>query len=654
VTGQDFLLPTAEVIRDSSGQIRSTLYQDIYHSAGDAVSEKEHVFLNQNNLKDRWQKLSSEESGSFTIVETGFGAGLNFLLTADLWVNTAPESWTLHYLSIEKHPLGQKDLEKCLAGWPLNDSLSRALLAGYPEPVKGRHRIWLTKNLCLTLLYADVHDAIKDLHTGADAWFLDGFDPNKNPDMWRETLWPDIARLSRQGTTLSSYTVAGAVRRGLANAGFEMSKGPGFGKKRELLKGFKIPDFNSATESGRSGKQPNVAIVGGGLAGTTCAHLLARRGVSTTLFEQSRHLGEAASGMYQLAYYPQLSAAYDPFNSLSLQAFQYLHNYLDLPDLQHVQGKRAAGFLKLQNGRTSSDDGIMRQFQNCPEIVRPVTAAEASELAGIRLNKGGSYYSRAGWMDPGSLAMAQCSSPDLTESPRLIHETSISRMDQSDDGWTLYQRSGAIAGVFTDVVIATGIQSRIFSQLADLPLTPVRGQTAVLETNALLSCLKVVLADSIGLFPCLNSQHGLSATYAQGSEDSDINFADQDWLLNKIAALFPDQTWQANEARVGIRCVAKDRHPIVGLVPDWVELGAHYAPLARNARQQVPTFSGSQEGLYVCTAFGSHGLTHIPLCADYLVSLILNEPSPLTIESEAVISPNRFLIRDLKKQSVTR
>ena len=120
-----------------------------------------------------------------------------------------------------------------------------------------------------------------------------------------------------------------------------------------------------------------------------------------------------------------------------------------------------------------------------------------------------------------------------------------------------------------------------------------------------------------------------------------------------IAKLFPDESWQANEARVGIRCVSKDRHPVVGPVPDWDELRTHYAPLARNARKQIEAFSGSRKGLYVCTAFGSHGLTHIPLCADYLASLICNEPTPITMESEAMLSPNRFMIRELKKQSVT-
>jgi tRNA 5-methylaminomethyl-2-thiouridine biosynthesis bifunctional protein len=225
-------------------------------------------------------------------------------------------------------------------------------------------------------------------------------------------------------------------------------------------------------------------------------------------------------------------------------------------------------------------------------------------------------------------------------------------VEEAQGGWSLHGTSGEIVGEFTDVIIATGIQSRAFSQLADLPLTPVRGQTAVLKTNELLRHLKVVLADSIGLFPCMENQHGLSATYDPGSADIDFSSNDHEWLLETVAGLFPDEPWHAEDARVGIRCVARDRHPVVGPVPDWEALRAHYAPLVRNARQQVPLFSSSRKGLYVCTAFGSHGLTHIPLCADYLASLICEEPTPLTMESEAVISPNRFLIRELKKQSV--
>lgn len=652
MTTQEFLLHSAEVVRDSSGQIRSSLYADIYHSAENGPAEKEYVFLKQNNLRDRWENLPGHQSGHFSIVETGFGTGLNFLLTADLWLNTAPKNWTLHYLSIEKHPLGRADFKACLAGWSLNDSLAKTLVACYPEPIQGRHRIWLTKNICLTLLYADARDAIKELQTGVDAWFLDGFNPNKNPAMWSDALWPEIARLSKPGTTASSYTVAGAVRRGLASAGFEVTKVPGFGSKRELLNGVLAPDLNSATESKHAHKPPNVAILGGGTAGTTCAHMLARRGIAVTLFEQDKQLAKAASGMYQLAYYPQLAAAYDPFNSFSLQAFQYLQSYLKLPDLKHALGERAVGFLKLFDSKTSVYQRIAREFEKCPEIVRLVTPGEASELAGIPLRKDGIYYSRGGWMDPRSLCIAQCTSPEVTDSLQVQRECPISRIEKSVDGWMLYAPTGAVVGEFTDVIIAAGIQSRNFSQLQDLTLTPVRGQTAVLKTNDLLRHLKVVLADSIGLFPGLNSQHGLSATYNHGSEDGETSDADQDWLMNMIADFLPNESWQATGARVGIRCVAKDRHPVVGRVPDWQELRSHYAPLARNARHRIAAFSGSQRGLYVCTAFGSHGLTHIPLCADYLASQICNEPGPLTMEAEAVISPNRFLIREIKKQSV--
>ncbi len=648
----DFVLPTATVVTDSAGHIRSADYDDIYYSSADGPAEKSHVFLAQNRLKERWESLAGTESGCFCIVETGFGTGLNFLLAADLWVHTAPATHTLHYYSIEQHPLERAEFEASCTGWSISESIEQILIEGYPEPVKGRHRIWLTNNLCLTLVYDDVRDAIRELQPGVDAWFLDGFDPKKNPAMWTDELWPELARLSQPGSTIATYTVAGNVRRGLARAGFKVSKVTGFGKKRESLKAIKTPGQQSFAIPIRRSKQPNVAILGGGLAGTTCAHLLALRGVPVTLFERLDHLLSAASGMYQLAYYPQLSMAYDPFTSFSLQAFQYLQSYLKRPEFNRVQGNRTDGFLKLADRESSSERRIARQFEDCPEIIHRVTAAEASELAGVELKKNGCFYPHGGWLDPRTLGIAQSGHPSLAHLLKVKRTNPISRVIASDNGWTLYDPNGNSSGEFSDVVVATGIQSRNLSQLRNLPLTPVRGQTAVLTTNGLLSRLRLVLADGVGVFPCMDGQHGLSATYTPDSEHDNSTSADQDWLLNRLDEIFEDTSWQTTAARVGIRCVSKDRHPVVGLVPDWNEVRAHYAPLAKNARQTVKAFHGSQKGLYVCTAFGSHGLTHIPLCADYLASLICDEPGPLTAESEAVLSPNRFLIRDMKKQTI--
>ncbi|HOY87556.1 MAG: tRNA (5-methylaminomethyl-2-thiouridine)(34)-methyltransferase MnmD [Methylotenera sp.] len=217
------------------GQPYASTFQDVYFSSDNGLLETDYVFLQGNALQSRWQTLNTPH---FTIAETGFGTGLNFLSAIKLWLEVAPATAMLHYISTEKHPLSLQDLTSALALWPTLAEFSDHLLENYEKLLQGNQALDLFQNrVCLSLLVGDATTQLRQIHGAVDAWFLDGFSPAKNPDMWQTELFQQIVRLSAVGSTFATFTSAGHVRRNLAAAGFNTQKRAGFGKKREMLQG---------------------------------------------------------------------------------------------------------------------------------------------------------------------------------------------------------------------------------------------------------------------------------------------------------------------------------------------------------------------------------------------------------------------------------
>jgi len=230
----------AELVWNDQGHPHSSLFNDHYYSLSNGLEETNHVFIKGNHLLRRWKELSDEQC--FCIMETGFGSGLNFLSTWQLWNKyKAGQNNILHYISVEAYPMTLQQLQKSLDNW--KDKLSEfsvKLLAEYPPLKVGNHEIHFeADNVKLTLLFGDIREQLPAVDCTAsglvDAWFLDGFSPSKNPEMWEDSLYTQMHRLSKQGATVATYTVAGIVRRGLTAAGFQVSRKPGFGTKRDML-----------------------------------------------------------------------------------------------------------------------------------------------------------------------------------------------------------------------------------------------------------------------------------------------------------------------------------------------------------------------------------------------------------------------------------
>ena len=229
---------------DKNGLPRSLLFDDKYFCEENGLLESQYIFCGGNQLKERWQNLPVDAEGTFTIAEAGFGTGLNFLCAWRLWRQCSPVNRTLHYISIDQYPLSIDDLSIALKLWPELNSDSQQLIEQYPSAFSPYHDLYFDeRNVRLTLVFDHIIDAFDAMNNERvsfqpiDAWFLDGFAPSKNPQMWSEDVFVCMAQLSRPGTTLSTFTVAGKVRRGLNNQGFSISKVKGFGRKRQMLQG---------------------------------------------------------------------------------------------------------------------------------------------------------------------------------------------------------------------------------------------------------------------------------------------------------------------------------------------------------------------------------------------------------------------------------
>ncbi len=277
-------------------------FGDIYFSVEGGLDETRAVYLRACGLPERWAEPRFE-SKAFVIGELGFGTGLNFLALWQMWKqhrkpafeNSGPRNseHRLHYISVEKFPFSKDDLARALEScvlemWPELSEFAQELLAVWPGRVRGMHTLHLGDGLTLTLCHDDVVDALGGLSMQADAWFLDGFSPAKNPAMWTEQVMTRVGELCAEGARVGTFSAAGAVRAGLSAAGFDVQKVEGFGRKRHRIEAVRSK-LQHVREVQTKPIRPVIArpvIIGAGIAGACLAHAFARRGIDAVVIDK--------------------------------------------------------------------------------------------------------------------------------------------------------------------------------------------------------------------------------------------------------------------------------------------------------------------------------------------------------------------------------
>ncbi|HFZ8994306.1 TPA: bifunctional tRNA (5-methylaminomethyl-2-thiouridine)(34)-methyltransferase MnmD/FAD-dependent 5-carboxymethylaminomethyl-2-thiouridine(34) oxidoreductase MnmC [Citrobacter freundii] len=660
---KQYAIQPANLEFNAEGTPVSRDFDDVYFSNDNGLEETRYVFLDGNHLAERF---ATHTRPLFVVAESGFGTGLNFLTLWQAFAQfrqTHPQSrlQRLHFISFEKFPLSREDLLAAHQHWPELSEWAEQLHARWPLPLAGCHRLLLDEGrVTLDLWFGDINELTGQLDATlnhqVDAWFLDGFAPAKNPDMWTQNLFNAMARLARPGGTLATFTSAGFVRRGLQEAGFTMQKRKGFGRKREMLCGVMeqpIPAPSPAPWFARSGtEQREAAIIGGGIASALLSLALLRRGWQVTLYCADDKPAQGASGNRQGALYPLVSQ-HDPAIGLFFTpAFSFARQLYDsLPvDFAHDW----CGVTQLGWDEKSQQKIAQMLALELPEsLAVAVDAAGAEKITGLATSCGGISWPQGGWLCPAELTAATLQLAEK-QGLRIHYQYALTALSSSETGWRLTFASGEQTD-HQAVVLANGHQITRFAQTQQLPAYSVAGQVSHIPTTPALSALRQVLCYDGYLTPQnpATRQHCIGASYHRGSEDTAWREEDQQQNRQRLIDCFPDAGWakevdvSAGAARCGVRCATRDHLPMVGNVPDFDATLAAYASLASHPENATP--APVFPSLFMLGALGSRGLCSAPLCAEILAAQMSEEPIPMDARTLAALNPNRLWIRKLLK-----
>jgi tRNA 5-methylaminomethyl-2-thiouridine biosynthesis bifunctional protein len=578
----------------------SAQFDDIYHSAQGGLEQARHVFLGGNDLPNAWRKHER-----FVILETGFGLGLNFLATWQAWQNDPQRCRRLHFVSLEKHPFRRDDLARMHAQWPELAELSKQLVDRWPLLVPGLHRLHFEHDVVtLTLVFGDAVDWLPQLSIAADAFYLDGFAPDRNPDLWSDAVFAQLHRLAAPGASLATWTVAEDITRRATAADFQWQKRTGFGNKRYMLASRAPGSRNGTMTADR-----RVAVVGAGLAGASAAHRLAARGYDVTVLERAGEAARGASGNLAGVFRPLPSLDDTRLSRLLRAGFLYGRRHLGrLDGVRHD----CTGVLHLaRDARHEATQRRTAEAQLAPGLFRFVERDEAVRLAGWPVETGGWWFPDGGWIDPPSLCRANLAGIDLRCG------SDVARLERHGSLWHLLDADGRILAEAPQLVLANGIDTK---RLAALPIRVGRGLVSHLPESHVPG-FDIVATRNGYMTPAIDGIHCAGATLTPDDIDAAPRLDDHRENLLRLDAILPGYGKTLDptrlDGRVGFRPMSPDRLPIVGSL-------------------------SASDGLWVINGFGARGLVWAALCAELLASQIAGDPPPVEDELSRALSPSRF------------
>ena len=642
----------------------SDKFDDVYFSNQDGLAETHYVFLEGNQLWERWVNY---QEAHFVIAETGFGTGLNFFAVTTLFREFRqkhPDSplKRLYFISFEKYPLLLDALQQAHLAYPQFSHLAQHLQQNWLNPIQGCYRFHFDETT-LDLWFGDVAENLPQLgdymNGKIDAWFLDGFAPSKNPDMWNEQLYQQMFRFTKPQGTFATFTAASAVRKGLENAGFNMTKRKGFGKKRECLSGQKTYEKLTALSTPWFHSQPanlnkqDIAIIGGGIASLCTAISLVKRGAKITIYCEDEQTALNASGNKQGAFYPQLSDDNERNIRFYIYAFAYGHQFLQWAIQQQIKFEHEFCGVALcaYNEKAESKLNKIAELNLPSDLYQSLNQTELSEKVGLPLPFGGGFIPQGAWLAPRQLVQHAFA---FLEKQGVQIKTSqkATELSQTENGW---QITTAENETFCHevVVLANGHKLTEFEQTQKLPLYPVRGQVSQIPTSEKLLKLKTVLCYDGYLTPVdqAKTSHCIGASHVRDNATREFSLTEQQENQQKIQQNIPEE-WtkevdtSGNLARIGVRCSVRDLTPIIGAVPHFSAQQTQYQNLFNLRRRKQPIEQAENyPNLYLIGALGSRGLTSAPFLGETLASLIYGEPLPMSEDLIHNLMPNRSWVR---------
>lgn len=637
------------------GQPYSPGFDDIYYSTAGGREESKYVFLEHNHLDSRWQRLGAGDY--FVIAETGFGTGLNFILTMKAWAEQANPDARLHYVAIEKHPVSPEDIKRAANNWPELTENYDELLSVYPLPVAGEHcRALLGGRVQLHLIFADVIDALESRELNVDAWYLDGFNPDKNSDIWSDQVFSMIEKNSRQGATLSTYTAAGFVRRGLQAAGFEVAKVKGHGKKREMItavlndKKYRLSNTPWYVLEKTKVNSKTAVVVGAGLIGLTTAWSLVQRGWQVTVIEKHKNVAEESSGNEAGLLMLRLAIDNKDDTDFYTSAMLYASHCLD--KLQQIDSSQTDEQFWFHDGvysifKEGKAEKII-ETHGFPEQFMEILGEHDLQPHLKDKNVSVSFLREAGWASPKKACEALVRA--CGQSLKIIHQN-VGDIRNVEAEWQALDNKGQVIASAEILVVANGVDVNQFENMSWLPVSSVRGQLSEVTASKSSLALNKALSFDAYVTPEYKGKHYIGATYRVGDENQQLTQEEQDENFSHLEQCLPnifDKPERLN-GRVGFRPVSNDMTPIIGEVPDKQAFKEDYKELHHGRpRAQYPQ-AKYLSGLYVNAAHGSRGICSSFLSAEILAAMIEGTPLPVSKDIVDHLSPARFLIRKLRR-----
>jgi len=569
----------------------SRQFGDVYFSREDGLAETRAVFLAGCGLPEAWAGRPH-----FTVAELGFGTGLNIVALLDLWMRHRPAGGRLSIFTVEAHPLSRESAARALSAWPELAGPAQRLLEVWPRATPGFHRAALEDlGVTLDLAVGDAAEVLGRWSGQADAWFLDGFAPSANPGMWSDAVLDAVAARSAPGARAATFTVAGAVRRGLQARGFQVDKRPGHGRKRERLEAV-APAGTRAPTPGR------IVIVGGGIAGQAVARALAALGVRPLLLEADQP-GAGASGFPAALVTPRLDAGDVAVAALYAQALERAGDlYRAVPGAVLAEGV-------LQLAGQARDAARFDKVAVQPwwgGAMTPLTPEAAAARLGAPAEVAGL------WMGP-ALALAPAPVRDAWLTDIEVRRGRVVGVTAAEDGWRLALEGGDEVGA--DAMVVTAGWGA--AGLPRLGLAPVAGQADWSAGEAPpVAAAWGGYAVPTGAGLLWGATHDRGETAPVPSEAASArNLATLEARLPGLAAAVRDRPVQR---RAAVRATTPDRLPLCGEIPG--------AP-----------------GLWVLGGLGSRGYCAAPLLGEHIACRLMSVPSPLPADLAARVALDRLV-----------
>jgi len=573
-------------------------YDDVYHSAGGGLAQAEHVFLRGNGLPGRWRGRRA-----FTVLETGFGFGLSFLATWRAWREDPARCGRLHFVSIEKHPFAAPDLEVLFGKFPEAEKQSIQLRHAWPVLVPGMHRIeFESGNVVLTLFLGDVADGLPQLQLAADAIYLDGFAPQKNPAMWAPPLLRHLGRLAAPGATVATWSVAASVREALEGAGFSVEKRAGFGTKREMLAGRLIRKTRALLKF----ENRQAIVVGAGVAGAAVSERLGARGWRVALIERHAGPAEEASGNHAGVFHPVVAPDDSLFARQTRASFMYLLNHWK--NLDRLEWRRCGVLQLARNGAERASQRRALETLGYPE-----------SYARFDGERNGIWYPEAGWVKPRSLVESLLARFDAER----IFGREVFSLSRENDAWTAKDGQGRPMASAPVVVLANAADALRLSPQAAVRLRRIRGQLTLAPA---ISGLEHVILRGGMVLPGIDGVSVIGASFDIDDDDPRLRVDSHAGNLERLEQILPGASLGLDPAnldgRVAFRAVVPDRLPMVG-------------PLGN--------------GLFGAFAYGSRGLLWASLAGEIIAGILEGEPLPVERRLAAAVDPGRFALRAARR-----